>query len=72
MILADFGAEVIVIEGPNEDPLLDLPSSPMWRRGKARIDLDLDKKNDLNQFHELCAASDVLARTSLAAHSSWN
>ena len=60
MILADFGAEVIVIEGPNEDPLLDLPSSPMWRRGKACIDLDLDKENDLNQFHELCAASDVL------------
>ena len=29
MILADFGAEVIVIDGPSEDPLLDLPASPM-------------------------------------------
>ena len=30
MILADFGAEVIVIDGPHEDPLLDLPASPMY------------------------------------------
>ena len=34
MILADFGAEVVVIDGPNEDPLLDLPAAPMWRRGR--------------------------------------
>ena len=60
MILADFGAEVIVIDGPPEDPLLDLPASPMWRRGKTCLELDLDKENDLNSFHELCSASDVL------------
>ena len=29
MILADFGAEVVVIDAPNEDPLLNLPASPM-------------------------------------------
>ena len=44
MILADFGAEVIVIDGPPEDPLLDLPASPMWRRGKTCIELDLDRE----------------------------
>ena len=44
MILADFGAEVIVIDGPPEDPLLDLPASPMWRRGENLVELDLDKK----------------------------
>ena len=31
MILADFGAEVVVIDA-YEDPLLNLPASPMWRR----------------------------------------
>ena len=60
MILADFGAEVVVIDAPNEDPLLNLPASPMWRRGKVFIDLDLNEESDLNQFHQLCAASDVL------------
>ncbi len=60
MILADFGAEVVVIDGPNEDPLIDLPAAPMWRRGKISVDLDLDDANDLEQFHQLCAASDVL------------
>ena len=37
MILADFGAEVVVIEGPNEDPLLNLPASPMWRLSLIHI-----------------------------------
>ena len=60
MILADFGAEVILIEGPSEDPLVDLPAAPMWRRGKTLISLDLDKNDDLNRFQELCAGSDVL------------
>ena len=60
MILADFGAEVVVIDGPNEDPLLNLPASPMWRRGKVFVDLDLNEISDLDQFHQLCAASDVL------------
>ena len=60
MILADFGAEVVVIDAPNEDPLLNLPASPMWRRGKVFIDLDLNEASDLDQFHQLCAASDVL------------
>ena len=60
MILADFGAEVIVIDGPHEDPLLDLPASPMWRRGKALVSLNLNESDDLNQFHDLCAGSDVL------------
>ena len=60
MVLADFGAEVILIEGPNEDPLVDLPASPMWRRGKTLASLDLNKTDDLNRFHDLCSASDVL------------
>ena len=60
MILADFGAEVVLIEGPDEDPLQQLPSAPMWQRGKTTLSLNLDNGGELESFHSLCAASDVL------------
>ena len=53
MILADFGAEVVVIDGPNEDPLLNLPASPMWRRGKVFVDLYINEISDLDQVNQL-------------------
>ncbi|MGI9329062.1 MAG: CoA transferase, partial [Pseudomonadales bacterium] len=61
MILADFGAEVLLIEQPNfTHPLDQLPAAPMWRRGKQVVPLDLDHKRDLATFHELAAGADVL------------
>lgn len=60
MILADFGADVLVIERPAQDPFLELASAPMWRRGKHQIALDLDASSDQETFEALCAAADVL------------
>ncbi len=60
MILADFGAEVLSIERPFEDPLAALPAAPMWRRGKRTLALDLDSQAGLEALHELAAGADVL------------
>ncbi len=60
MILADFGAEVLVIDPPGGDPLAGLPAAPMWRRGKRTLTLDLGDGAGLERLHELCAGADVL------------
>ncbi|MFP6815738.1 MAG: CoA transferase [Pseudomonadales bacterium] len=61
MILADFGAEVLLIEQPGfTHPLDQLPATPMWRRGKQILPLDLDDDRKLAEFHELAAGADVL------------
>jgi len=60
MILADFGAEVLLIEQPGGDPFMHLPSSRMWRRGKQLCPLDLESQDDLETLFGLCAAADVL------------
>lgn len=60
MILADFGAEVLVIERPEPDAMLALPASPMWRRGKRTLPLDLSLEEGLSALDGLCAGADVL------------
>lgn len=60
MILADFGAEVLTIERPGGDPLAELTSARMWRRGKRLLTLDLESENELDTLHQLCAGADVL------------
>ncbi|MBT7336069.1 MAG: CoA transferase [Gammaproteobacteria bacterium] len=63
MILADFGAQVIVVARPShstKDLLSDLPAAPMWLRGKQQLTLDLDHQDDIKRFHQLAAAADVL------------
>ena len=65
MILADFGAEVIVIDGPFEDPLLNLPAAPMWRRGKTPLDLDLNNSIIFPRIQiTLCASRMTLCKSS--------
>jgi crotonobetainyl-CoA:carnitine CoA-transferase CaiB-like acyl-CoA transferase len=59
MVMADFGAEVLVIERPGEDVLNELPATRMWRRGKHLLQLDLDEQGPLERLHELCAGADV-------------
>ena len=61
MILADFGAEVIMVERPGApaDSLHDLPAAPMWRRGKQYLHLDLDNAADHERLHQLAAAADI-------------
>ncbi|MEM7218589.1 MAG: CoA transferase [Pseudomonadota bacterium] len=60
MVLADFGADVLVIEGPEPAPLDALPARPMWRRGKRTLALDLRSTEDAARFERLCAGADVL------------
>ena len=37
MILADFGAEVLVVRRPGEDTFDNQPAFPMWSRGKKSV-----------------------------------
>jgi len=60
MILADFGAEVILIERPGGHPLDALPAAPLWRRGKHTLPLDLNDDGDRDRLQALCASADVL------------
>lgn len=62
MMLADFGAEVLVVNKPGEDPAAgfgSLPAAPMWRRGKRAVELDLQTAEHMAYLHELCAGADV-------------
>ena len=60
MILADFGAEVLMIERPGIDPMMALPASRMWRRGKRTLSLDLATAGGLAALDGLCTGADVL------------
>ena len=60
MILADFGAEVLMIERPGIDPMMALPASRMWRRGKRTLSLDLATAGGLAALDDLCTGADVL------------
>lgn len=57
MIMADFGADVLVIEAPNQHAVEQLAAAPMWRRGKRSLSLDLN--HELETLHELMAGADV-------------
>ena len=61
MMLADFGAEVLLINKPDDrNPLSQLPAAPMWRRGKHSLELDLQTTAGLERLQQLCAGADVL------------
>ncbi len=61
MILADFGAQVLVVTPPTTqaDGLTDLPAQPMWQRGKQTLALDLTNDTDHIKLQQLAAAADV-------------
>ena len=60
MILADFGAEVLVVDPPGNDPLAEVASAPMWRRGKKTVQWNLKDDDTMGRLHELLAGADVL------------
>jgi crotonobetainyl-CoA:carnitine CoA-transferase CaiB-like acyl-CoA transferase len=63
MVLADFGAEVVVVERPGGEPFTALPAAPLWRRGKHTVQLDLDAEGDMDRLHTVAAGADVLIAT---------
>lgn len=62
-LLADFGAEVVLVEPPGGHPLRSQPAFAFWARGKQSIELDLDQPDDRAVARSLCASSDVVVET---------
>ncbi len=69
-VLAEWGAEVIKIEGPTGDPVRGLVTAgvqtagptwtwEMWNRGKRGISLDLTQPEAQSVVHQLVAEADV-------------
>ena len=61
MLLADLGADVIVVERLSPSPdSIDLGSAAIINRGKRAVALDLKALGDVARFLELVVASDVV------------
>ena len=59
MIMADFGAEVLVIDEPEPHAVDQLAAAPMWRRGKRSLTLDTKDASQRQTLEELLAGADV-------------
>ncbi len=59
MLLADFGADVVKVEGAAGDPGRIDPAWPVWNRGKRSIRIDRDSVADLDRMGSLLRAADV-------------
>ena len=62
-VLADFGADVIVVEPPNGSPYRSHPTWLAWNRGKRGIVLDLEDAADREKAQTLAAQADVLVES---------
>jgi crotonobetainyl-CoA:carnitine CoA-transferase CaiB-like acyl-CoA transferase len=68
MILADNGADVVLVEPPGGDPFRSEPAWIMWNRGKKSIVLDPASAEDAELGRQLIARADILvADTSAVA-----
>jgi crotonobetainyl-CoA:carnitine CoA-transferase CaiB-like acyl-CoA transferase len=63
LVLADYGAEVIHVEGPAGGPLRDHAAFPLWGRGKRSVVLDLRAETDQRTLRRLALSVDVLVET---------
>ncbi|HET9628174.1 MAG TPA: CoA transferase [Novosphingobium sp.] len=59
-LLADFGAEVVMIEAPGGSPLRQETAFPFWARGKKSVVLDLENEADRGELAKLLHSADVL------------
>ncbi len=59
MIMADFGAEVLVIDPPEPHGIDQLASTPMWRRGKRNLTLDTKQAEQREALEEIFAGADI-------------
>jgi crotonobetainyl-CoA:carnitine CoA-transferase CaiB-like acyl-CoA transferase len=60
MVLADFGADVLLVEPPAGTRLRNAPAFPMWSRGKRCLRVDLSTSAGQDQVHTLAADADVM------------
>ncbi|NKB97183.1 MAG: hypothetical protein GKR90_01595 [Pseudomonadales bacterium] len=59
MIMADFGAEVLVIDSPVTHGSDQLAATPMWRRGKRSLTLDTKDGEQRETLEGILAGADV-------------
>ncbi len=59
MLIGDFGAEVLKIEGPAGDRMAAHPGYLCWNRNKRRLQLDLARFEGLRSARELLRTADV-------------
>ncbi len=59
MLMGDFGADVIKIEGPAGDRMAAHPGYLCWNRNKRRVKVDLGKFEGLKAARELLRSADV-------------
>ncbi len=60
MVLADYGADVLIVEPPDGSRLRRAPAFAMWSRGTRSVRIDLTTDAGRAQLHELVAESDVM------------
>ncbi|MGZ6969976.1 MAG: CoA transferase, partial [Acidimicrobiia bacterium] len=60
MVLADFGADVLVVEPPDGSRLRQAPAFPMWFRGKRTERVDLTSASGRDRAREWAADADVM------------
>src|SRR5450755_3989186 len=59
MVLADFGATVVWLEQPGDDPMVTTPAYLLLQRGKQSIELDLTTTEGRSALHRLVPGFDV-------------
>jgi crotonobetainyl-CoA:carnitine CoA-transferase CaiB-like acyl-CoA transferase len=60
MVLADAGAEVVLVEPPGGSPLRGQPAFSMWARGKQSLVADLTTSAGRSRVEDLLRAADVV------------
>lgn len=60
MLLADMGADVIVVQRPGKNPTPGMPDKPILNRGKRCMTLDLKSARDRSVFLRLVKTADAL------------
>ena len=60
MLLSDYGADVVRVEGPEGDPLGKKAAFRVWNRGKKKAVLDLRSREGVEAALELAARADVV------------
>jgi crotonobetainyl-CoA:carnitine CoA-transferase CaiB-like acyl-CoA transferase len=60
MLLADYGAEVVMVESPHGAPLRASAAHAVWNRGKRSIVADADTGDGQEEIRRLAAGADVV------------
>jgi crotonobetainyl-CoA:carnitine CoA-transferase CaiB-like acyl-CoA transferase len=63
MVLADYGAEVILVETPDAPDRREKPSFKLLNRGKKSVQIDLETPEGRAALHKLIPAVDIVIET---------